>query len=775
MTRPAGRRTKPKLAGKSVPRGRTKREMHTEEALRASELRYRDIFALAEVGIAVADADDRLISANPIFCKTLGYSADELLRLHTMDFVHADDREESRRLTRINDEINSPVHQGERRYVRKDGSIIWVSVTSRWVLLGTGPERYSIGIIRDITDRIQAQDALRASEERYREIFACANVGIALADVDDRLISVNPVFCNMLGYSADELLRLHTMDVVHPDDLEESLRLTQANRENKTFVHTAERRYVRKDGSIIWVNVSARSVQDHTGAEKYSIGIVKDVTDNKRAETVMAEQARNLSTLISALPGVVYRSRLDEVFTKEFISDGIRELTGYPASDYLQTPWQVPALVHPDDRERVTAEIQAAMREKRPYENTFRIVTATGEEKWVCDKGQGVRDASGEVRALEGLIIDTTAHTCMEEALRESHERLRAILDAEPACVKLLNRDGLVLEMNRGGLEMFQADSLEQVRGQSMHLLVAPEYRRAFQNLKLRALEGSPGTLEFEIIGLKGAHRWLDTHVVPLRDKTGSVAGLVGVTRDISEQKASGGRIQAAMEQLRALTGRLHAVREEERTRIAREIHDVLAQDLTRLKIDLAILTKRLGRPWDESMRMSLLAKLSDLMGQVDSSIGTVQKIATELRPVVLDSLGLPAAIEWQMEDFEKRTGIRCRCSLSADHPPVDRDQATALFRILQESLTNVLRHAQATQVNVALEMESDEAILTVRDNGAGIAPLTHSDPRALGLIGMRERAMALGGSLEISGGPGSGTEISVRIPLLHFPAHERA
>jgi signal transduction histidine kinase len=158
----------------------------------------------------------------------------------------------------------------------------------------------------------------------------------------------------------------------------------------------------------------------------------------------------------------------------------------------------------------------------------------------------------------------------------------------------------------------------------------------------------------------------------------------------------------------------------------------------------------------------------------VDATIGTVQKIATELRPVVLDSLGLPAAIEWQLEDFEQRTAIRCRHSLPADQLPVDHEQATALFRILQESLTNVARHAQATQINVTLELEGDELVLTVSDNGSGMGPQSQTNPRALGLIGMRERAMALGGRLSISGSPGAGTTISARVPAVHFPERQR-
>jgi signal transduction histidine kinase len=224
--------------------------------------------------------------------------------------------------------------------------------------------------------------------------------------------------------------------------------------------------------------------------------------------------------------------------------------------------------------------------------------------------------------------------------------------------------------------------------------------------------------------------------------------------------------LRLANEQLRALTARNETIRERERMNIAREIHDVLAQDLTRLKIDLVWVAKRAAKPIDEEARDGIAARIGDAVAQTDAAITTVQRIATELRPVILDSLGLPAAVEWQVEDFGRRTGLTCHTRTPEGDSALSRECATAVFRILQESLTNIARHAQATEVDVQWVEDPDIATLTVTDNGRGITREQIADARSIGLVGMRERAQAFGGSVEISAGRDAGTIVRVRIPL---------
>jgi PAS domain S-box-containing protein len=217
---------------------------------------------------------------------------------------------------------------------------------------------------------------------------------------------------------------------------------------------------------------------------------------------------------------------------------------------------------------------------------------------------------------------------------------------------------------------------------------------------------------------------------------------------------------RAARMQLRDLASHLQTAREGERTRIAREIHDEFGQVLTALKIDLSWLAKRL--PGD---RPGLARKAKAMSALIDATIQTVRRVATELRPGLLDDLGLAAAMEWQAQEFAGRTGIDCELHLDGGDLVLDRDLATALFRIYQETLTNVARHAGATEIDVRLEDRAEELALIVWDNGRGITPSETSDPKSFGLIGMRERAAAWGGTVGIEGVPGWGTTITVRVP----------
>jgi signal transduction histidine kinase len=222
----------------------------------------------------------------------------------------------------------------------------------------------------------------------------------------------------------------------------------------------------------------------------------------------------------------------------------------------------------------------------------------------------------------------------------------------------------------------------------------------------------------------------------------------------VTELKESSG-------QLRALAADQELAREEERTRIARELHDQLGQALTVMKLDLAWLTERLAQK-DPSIQ----PKAKAVMGQMDTMIKTVRRIATELRPGMLDDLGLAASIEWQARDFQKHTGIKCKVSVLSDEFPPARAESLALFRIFQETLTNVARHAKAKQVDVKLAATSEALTLEVHDDGVGIQAHEIAGRRSLGLLGMQERAKRLGGAFTIRGKPGKGTTVTVSIPI---------
>jgi signal transduction histidine kinase len=220
-------------------------------------------------------------------------------------------------------------------------------------------------------------------------------------------------------------------------------------------------------------------------------------------------------------------------------------------------------------------------------------------------------------------------------------------------------------------------------------------------------------------------------------------------------------QLRMSLEQLRALAARLQQAREEERTRVAREIHDELGQACTALKMDLALAGSKATK-----RQTQIRAKINSATQLVDNLIISLRRIGSELRPSTLDDLGLNATLEWQAQEFERHTGVPCSVALPPEPLALDSERSTAIFRIFQESLTNVARHADATRVEARLEKEGDQLILQVRDNGKGFDAEEAKGRRSLGLVGMQERALLLNGEVKIEGVPGAGTTMTLRIPL---------
>ncbi len=261
-----------------------------------------------------------------------------------------------------------------------------------------------------------------------------------------------------------------------------------------------------------------------------------------------------------------------------------------------------------------------------------------------------------------------------------------------------------------------------------------------------------------------GAHDYI------LKDKMARLGP--AIDRELREAKIRNERRQAeeelrnSREELRALAAHLQSIREEERANIAREIHDELGQSLTGFKMDLAWVRNRLAAAEGELNRRPLLDKLNEVAGGLDGAADLVRKICTQLRPGILDDLGLLPAVEWQAREFSKRTGVVCRLHLDVEELDLGPERSTALFRIFQEILTNVTRHAQAAGVEVSVRSAGGHAVMEVADNGRGIDSAKLAGRNSLGLLGMRERALLFGGEVKITGEPGKGTTVTVKIPL---------
>jgi len=263
---------------------------------------------------------------------------------------------------------------------------------------------------------------------------------------------------------------------------------------------------------------------------------------------------------------------------------------------------------------------------------------------------------------------------------------------------------------------------------------------------------------------LDGSTMWVEGDYMCFYDADGRITGHFGIQRDVTDRTRAAEELEQSREELRALAARLQAIREEERTRIAREIHDELGQALTALKLDLAWLGQQ--SPKSTSTSGEFRAVDQSITKRIDETMQIVRRIASELRPSVLDQLGLEAAIEYLVQDASRRTGMTVTLDAAQEFPRLPDDIASHAFRIIQEALTNVTRHSKATRVDVSVRRAGGAIILGVADNGVGFVPGSLSGLHSLGLVGMRERALACGGVLLVQGKPGEGTSIVVTIPF---------
>jgi len=353
--------------------------------------------------------------------------------------------------------------------------------------------------------------------------------------------------------------------------------------------------------------------------------------------------------------------------------------------------------------------------------------------------------------------------------LRESEARKSAILDSALDAIITTDHDGRIIEFNSAAEKMFRHKRGEVLGRELGELAILPSLRETHRRELAKGGGTSNGTWigkRVEMTALRADGKEFPIELALTQVKLDGPPMFTGVIRDITERRRAEKQVRDSREQLRALAAYLQSVREEERSRIAREVHDELGQALTGLKMDLAWLGRKRLQARVPGDAKPIEEKLKHLPEQVDAIIGTVRKIATELRPPVLDDLGLEAAIEWQIQEFQKRTGIQCRFESRLRQLSLDQERATAVFRIFQETLTNIVRHAEATRVNVSLRDERDKLILEVQDNGRGVTGQELAQGKSLGMVGMRERATMLDGEVNIIGRQGRGTTVGVCIPF---------
>lgn len=440
----------------------------------------------------------------------------------------------------------------------------------------------------------------------------------------------------------------------------------------------------------------------------------------------------------------------------KFFNSHFRDYTGYTEEEMLSM--NPASFILPEDRRRTAKNAVMMLKERRfsPYE--FRIVTKDGRIKWIMETLMLIKFKGRQ--AILGNSMDVTERKEASRRLEELEALESSILDAIPQAVVGLHERRI--NFANHAVKIIFGWHREELIGKSIRMIYRNEAEAdKIGNVFYSSLEHRR-TYETEFPCLCKDGREIICRMKAsrigekLREKR-----IVVTYEDITTEKKVQEDLKRSREELRNLSIHLQSVREEESTRVARKIHDELGQSLTALQMDLSWLTSRLP-----ASNKSIREKTKSMSGLVDATIESVHTITTELRPSLLDDLGLPAAIEWQAADFQKRSGIRCQAHILCSEGAVGKELATAIFRIFQETLTNIARHAKATQSKVALTENERELCLEVTDNGIGITQWQIDDPHSFGMIGMRERAHLWGGTVHVRNAKPSGTTVRVIIPL---------
>jgi PAS domain S-box-containing protein len=595
----------------------------------------------------------------------------------------------------------------------------------------------------------KSHDTFRERAQELHLLLDTLQRGILTTDTDGITTYVNQRFCSMLGYHPDEMLGISVFEMV--DDSHVDTARAHYQRGLNSHVDDFEVILTRKDGTRIPAEFAFSAILDRSATVTGVIAVVTDMSARKNAD----DAYRLL--VDSSVQGLAILQQGRVVFC----NNALATISGYSCDELRgMSSAMVEAAVHVDDRARVLSAMKRRLAGKEiEADLEFRFIHKGGIPRWV--ETTSIRTEFNGSPALLITYREATQRHQAEAALHESEERFKASIKHAPVAVAVYRGGGGAVYGNPAYQRMFGIQHRNDIAGRFLIDHVAPQCREDVTELFMRRTSGEPVNDEIETTALR-----LDGTQFPCRIALTMLVLSDGPATlafffDLTAQKQSEKALEDSQGKLRNLAVYLLHAREEERKKVAREIHDELGQTLTALKMDLQWIERRLA-PRPEHV----MEKIRDVVGLADQAIQMVHRIASELRPGVLDDLGLAAAIEWLGKDFSRRNGIPCSVDVTTPESLIGGNSATALFRIVQEALTNVAHHAQASRASIEI-WEADRCLtVRVRDDGKGVTEEQSTSPIAFGLIGIRERAQGLRGEMSILGRPGMGTTLTVTIPL---------
>lgn len=657
-------------------------------------------------------------------------------------------------------EINQDFTDYETDYISKGEkkilSLSQMRIVHKDVELGR------ILIARDITERKRAEEALRESEAKFRWLFENVPDGIYLSTPDGKLVDVNETLVRMLGYnSKEELLAAGIVNELYLNPSERKFWIQKLEVNGK--LHGIELYLKRKDGSPLTVRENAHLLADKHGMLYYE-GTLTDITKLKEAEKALrSSEIRFRSVWENSAEGMRLTDKNGIIVA---VNEAFCKLVEMKTQDIVEQPLTV-TYSGEKNKESMLRNYQMRFYERNfPAHLEQKLILPSGKTVYLDGTNTFVDIEFGNALLLS-VFRDVTERKLNEQALKKN----KLMMNHAEEIAHLgswewdLETDNLNCSSELYQIYGLQPENFEGKFESILKLVRPDDSNKILANINHARQSHEPFEHYERIIRPDGETRILYTKGIVLDDSEGYAKTIYGSCLDVTEVKRVENALINSREKLRALSASLETAREEERSYIARELHDELGQVLTAIKMDLTLM--------QDDLRVNLNLSKEEITKQlvliekmVDRLINTVRNIATELRPDVLDHLGLIAALEWQAKEFEKRYKVSCVFNSNIKKVELGKEKATAVFRIFQESLTNVARHSGASQVMAKIQLLGDKLLLEVEDNGKGISREQLFNITSIGIIGMKERAKFIGGKVFIEGSEGGGTKVFLEVPL---------
>jgi PAS domain S-box-containing protein len=484
--------------------------------------------------------------------------------------------------------------------------------------------------------------------------------------------------------------------------------------------------------------------------------------ERRQAVALLRESEENYRLLLKNIPAVVYKGYVD--CAVDFVDRKVEELVGYPKGEFDTRNLKWFDVLIPEDRERFKQTFLAGLKGSKSYIREYRVRKADGKVIWIQDRGQIICDPDGKVEYISGVFFDITERRHAEEALRESEARFASFMRHAPGTAVMRDFKGCYLFANETW-ERRQGRMRKDWEGKSIAELWPPHLAARFYegDLKVIAQGKMVQTIE-EIPQEDGIHNWLVTKF-PIPDKDGRSALIGEVALDITQRRRAEEALRESEQRLRFLTSQLLSAQERERKRISMELHDELGQSLAVLKLQIRAINRALREDQED-----LKANCLELLHYLDGVIDDIRRLSRDLSPAILEDLGLQSALKYLINEFSRYYAIGQSFEVEELDQLFPADAQIVIYRIFQECLTNISKHAGATEVSVAVKEHDGLISLEIEDNGTGfnstLALAQRTSGRGLGLAALNERARMLGGVLEIRSQPGVGTRVTCVIPV---------